>query len=50
MEVLDRKNRVAKKEHTCDLCGFKIATGEKYDWQKMYRMERYTNLRCICLV
>ena len=34
MEVLDRKNRVAKKEHTCDLCGFKIATGEKYDWQK----------------
>ena len=34
MEVLDRRNRVAKKEHTCDLCGFKIATGEKYDWQK----------------
>lgn len=34
MEVLDRKNRVAKKEHTCNFCGFKIATGEKYNWQK----------------
>lgn len=34
MEVLDRKIRVAKKEHTCDLCGFKIISGEKYDWQK----------------
>lgn len=34
MQTLDRKIRVAKKEHTCNLCGFKIATGEKYDWQK----------------
>lgn len=34
MQTLDRKIRVAKKVHKCDLCGFKIATGEKYDWQK----------------
>ena len=34
MEILDRKIRVAKKEHKCNLCGFKIKVGEKYDWQK----------------
>lgn len=34
MITLDRKIRVAKKEHECDLCGFKIGVGEKYDWQK----------------
>lgn len=34
MQTLDRKTRVAKKEHVCDLCGFKITVGEKYDWQK----------------
>ena len=34
MEILDRKIRVAKKEHRCDLCGFNIVAGEKYDWQK----------------
>lgn len=34
MEILDRKIRVAKKEHRCDLCGFNICAGEKYDWQK----------------
>ena len=34
METLDRKIRVAKKEHRCDLCGFNICAGEKYDWQK----------------
>ena len=34
METLDRKIRVAKKEHRCDLCGFSISAGEKYDWQK----------------
>ena len=34
MQTLDRKIRVAKKEHRCDLCGFNILAGEKYDWQK----------------
>ena len=34
MEILDRKIRVAKKEHRCDLCVFNIVAGEKYDWQK----------------
>ena len=34
MQTLDRKIRVAKKEHKCGLCGFNILAGEKYDWQK----------------
>ena len=34
MITLDRKIRVAKKEHRCDLCGFNICAGKKYDWQK----------------
>ena len=34
MVTLDRKIRVANKEHKCDLCGFKIEVCEKYDWQK----------------
>lgn len=34
MQTLDRKIRVAKKLHRCDLCGLWIEVGEKYDWQK----------------
>ena len=34
MQTLDRKIRVAKKVHKCDLCGLRIDVGEKYDWQK----------------
>ena len=32
MEVINGKERVAKKEHTCDWCGGVIKPGEKYDW------------------
>jgi hypothetical protein len=34
MQTLDRKIRVAKKVHKCDLCGLNIIVGEEYDWQK----------------
>ena len=34
MQTLDRKKRVARKLHRCDLCGLWIGVGEKYDWQK----------------
>ena len=34
MQTLDRKIRVAKKVHKCDLCGLNIVVGEEYDWQK----------------
>ena len=41
-EVLDRKIRVAKKEHTCSYCRGIIHKGERYDWSKMkYERELY---------
>lgn len=42
MQTLDRKIRVAKKIHRCDLCGLRIEVGEKYDWSKnVYDRELY---------
>ena len=34
MEIIDSKERVAKKEHICKWCGGLIRAGENYDWSK----------------
>lgn len=35
LECLDRKERTARKRHTCCLCEGYIEKGEKYNWQKL---------------
>lgn len=34
VDIIDRKDVKAKKEHICDYCGEVIKKGEIYDWQK----------------
>lgn len=34
-DILDEKNRVARKDHTCDYCGGIIKKGEEYNWAKL---------------
>ncbi len=34
-EILEKKERVARKEHTCNYCSDKIEKGERYDWSKL---------------
>lgn len=34
-DILDRKERIARKEHSCSYCNEKIAIGEKYEWAKL---------------
>ena len=33
-ELLERKQRKARKDHRCDLCGGIIKKGDIYDWSK----------------
>lgn len=54
MNILESKERVAKKEHKCNFCGGKIDIGEKYDYQKcrdddgLYEWK--SHLHCLYLV
>lgn len=34
-EILDQKERTARKQHTCCYCEGYIEKGEKYDWAKL---------------
>lgn len=34
-DLLDRKIRVAKKEHSCSYCNGTIHKGEEYEWSKL---------------
>ena len=50
IEILESKERVAKKEHVCNYCSGKIAKGERYNWTKLtnseYLYEWKTHLNC----
>ena len=46
MTILSDKERKARKEHRCDLCGKTIKKGETYDWTKTIYEGMLYDLKC----
>ena len=34
VELIEKRNRIARRPHKCDYCGKTIEKGEEYEWQK----------------
>ena len=53
-DLLDRKDRKARKDHCCDLCGQIIPKGEIYEWSKgvydgiIYEWHEHEKCSAVC--
>ena len=54
IEILDQKDRTARKRHHCDFCGEYIEKGEIYEWTKniycgeIYEWKSHKKCRYLC--
>lgn len=36
VDLIEQRNKIARKSHQCCYCGKTIEKGEEYDWQNVY--------------